>query len=215
MTTKKFIQTLKGFPRPNLKDYKFVADYMKDLCDWEKDNRDASHSKKADRDTNHSKTVAAKLLNKTIVPINEKETHALYDGNWEEILKHQDGSPYIHAANHSSMSIIIVKPTPSIEEGELKCTPGIWKVYKNMVLVQGRKHNSICTVHIQKAWDELSRPIHDHEQDANANLIAASKEMYYAIQRLLKEFDNPDNHAHQRGAVEEAKEALNQAIGKQ
>lgn len=59
-------------------------------------------------------------------------------------------------------------------------TPGEWELRGNRVFVKG-KYISIADVHIQNNHDKNFNKIRDVEAEANANLIASSKSLYFGL----------------------------------
>jgi hypothetical protein len=92
-------------------------------------------------------------------------------------------------------------------------TAGEWEIRFNKIFVKGT-NNSIATVSIQEAWDSMARPIQDFQAEANANLLASSKDMFYALQDMINTFVKNESTDDEKDAtVCKANAAIQKALG--
>lgn len=119
---------------------------------------------------------------------------------------------YCSNCNGKIFEQTLAKPTPSAKTVPVKAisikdkiSPGEWRSAGPYIRTQD--DNIGMGWQIGSADNVYSKNL-DGEPEANAKLWAASKRMLDTIERLIKEFDSADNHGHQRGAIENAKELI-------
>ena len=62
-------------------------------------------------------------------------------------------------------------------------TTGEWELRGNKIFVKGT-YNSIAIVCIQKAWDNMARPIRDYEAEANQQLLCSAPKLLEALRHI-------------------------------
>lgn len=83
-----------------------------------------------------------------------------------------------------------------------KITQGPWSFNGNEVTANNGKRY-ICGAESDDGDVEYT-----NEERANAVAISRIPRMLAALEKVVKEFDSADNHAHQKNAIEEIKELL-------
>lgn len=71
-----------------------------------------------------------------------------------------------------------------------------------------RQNNSEAAGNLSNCGQSILLPL--EQKKANAMAISKVHEMLDIIERVVKEFDSADNHAHQRSTIELAKNLLKQ-----
>ena len=136
-----------------------------------------------------------------ILPLSE-EIQAAMEAYHQQFATQQCGGHWVKASELPEVGIRVIGYFPEGTEGS-GGKPVVATAINYSGKVQSDFPNSTAYCFTASHWMPFPQPPGDESISCPCNKYRE------ALTRMIKEFDNPDNHAHQRIAIEEAKQLLN------